>query len=168
MRRIDLDDAREVLRVAHVLRREGAALDEVEHQHARLGVGDARRDAGGVRGAARRELVLAHDAVRLVVAADPDDEFLAVVLDDEIDVGEPAAQIGRLDRVAPQGQRRGLPPGRADLPVERAAASLQPSPSLRFMRLAEPVIMRSAIMAIMATPSPATMPRPTSALASAI
>src|SRR5262249_18505028 len=36
-----VDEALQISRTAHVLRREGAALDEVEHENARLGVYDA-------------------------------------------------------------------------------------------------------------------------------
>ena len=65
------DDPLQVVSLAHVLGLEGAALDQVEHEHARLGVEHGRRDAGGMGGPARGELVPAQDVVDGDVVADP-------------------------------------------------------------------------------------------------
>jgi hypothetical protein len=54
-----VDQALEVRRIAHVLGRERASLDEIEHENARLGVHHFRAQPAKC-GAARGELVRAH------------------------------------------------------------------------------------------------------------
>ena len=116
-----------------------AALDEVEHEHARLGMDDRGRDAGRMRGAAGGELVRAHDAVHRDVAADAHDEAArrASSTTKLVLVMPPRERLAARP-AAPDRQRGGLPPRRADrrrahalrLSQGRASASrARPRPS---------------------------------------
>ena len=88
-------------RVADVGRRAGLPLDVAHDEDARLGVDDLGRDAGVEGGLARRALVEAHDLVDGDIVADADDVARTAVLDDEVDVGEAAAEALRPDGTLP-------------------------------------------------------------------
>ena len=78
--------------VAQVGLRQRRRLDPVEHQRAGLGVMDARREAGGMGGAAERELVEAQDAVLGDVVAEAHDVVAAAVAQAQVEVGDAALQ----------------------------------------------------------------------------
>ncbi len=85
-----LEDAEEILRTAHVGGGEGLGFDEIEDQRARFEIDDIGREAAFGRGAAGRELVEAHHLVDRDVVTDAHEVFLALVLDQEIGVGDSA------------------------------------------------------------------------------
>ena len=84
--------------LAHVRGAKRAALDQVQHEHARLGVQHGRRDAGGMGGAAGGQLVPAQDVVDGDVVADAHEAAALPVVDQEVGVGDAAAHRLRLGR----------------------------------------------------------------------
>jgi hypothetical protein len=97
-------DRGKACRVADILRGAGTPLDEAHDEDARLRMDDFGRDPGTMGGLTRRPLVEAHHMVDRDIVADTDDEALAGVLDQEIDIGDPAGEPHRLDRALPDGQ----------------------------------------------------------------
>ena len=160
-----VDQALEIGRVAHVLRREGAALDEIEDQRCRAL--RAPRRGPSPRSCAARLAASSFartTAVHRDVAADPHDVAAAAILDPEIVVGDAAGERLRLHRARPDRQlgdarRR---PRRAVIRRSACASPLVRQAACRGR------ISRSAMMAMNAIASPATMPRPVSALVSAM
>ena len=100
-----VDEALEVCRVAHVLRREGASLDEIEHENARLGVHHAGAQARQMRRPARGQLVRAHHPMNEDIVADPHDVAASAILDREVLVGNSAGQRQRVHTPEPDRQR---------------------------------------------------------------
>ena len=100
-----VDQPLEIGRVTHVFRREGASLDEVEYDNARLRVHHAGAEPSQMRRAARSQLVRAHHAVHEDIAADPNDVTAAAILDREVLIGNAAGQRERLHRPGPDRQR---------------------------------------------------------------
>ena len=96
-----VDQALEICRIAYVLRREGASLDEIEHENARLGVHHARAQARQMRRPARGQLVRPHHAVNRDIAADPHDVAAAAILDREVLIGDAAGERHRLHAPEP-------------------------------------------------------------------
>ena len=91
-----IDQALEIGRIAHVLRREGASLDEIEYHNARLCVHHAGGQACQMRRAARSKLVRAHHAMNRDIAADPHDVAASAILHPEVLVGNAAGERQRL------------------------------------------------------------------------
>jgi hypothetical protein len=87
-----VDEALEICRVAHVLRSEGAPLDEIEHENAGLCVHHARAKARQMRCLARSQFIGPHDAMDGNVAADPHHVAAPTILDDEVFVGDAAGE----------------------------------------------------------------------------
>ena len=79
-----VDQALEICRIAHVLGREGAPLDEIEHENAWLGVHHAGARACQMGRAARSQLVGAHDAMHEDIVPDPHDVAASAILDREV------------------------------------------------------------------------------------
>ena len=102
-----VEDAFEAGRLAHAGGVEGASVHPSHHQRPRLGVDDFRRDPGSVRRPRRGQLVHAIYPVLRNVLADTHDVALAGILDDEVDVGDPAAERLRCDLALPAGEARG-------------------------------------------------------------
>ncbi len=100
-----VDQALEVCRVAHVLRREGASLDEIEHENAGLGVHHGGAQTRQMRRPARRQLVRAHDPVHEDIVADPHDVAAAAILDREVLVGNSAGKRQRVHTPEPDRKR---------------------------------------------------------------
>ena len=100
-----VDEALEVGRVAHVFRREGAALDEIEDENPRLCVQHARAQTRQMRRAASRQLVRAYDSVHEDIVADPHDVAASAILDHEVLVGDAAGQRDGIDTSQPDRQR---------------------------------------------------------------
>ncbi len=135
----------------HVGGFEGAPLDVLEHEDAGFGMDHRRGDAGRLRRPAGRQLVEAHHAVDGNVLAHPDDEPVVPVADQEIGVGDAAAEGLGLDRPAPD--RKG---GDTTAGIVGNAHDARPRRCLMWVVPAP--IRRSAIMAMAATQRPATRP----------
>ena len=80
-----------------------AALDQVQHEHARLGVQHGGRDARGMGGAAGRQLVPAQDVVGGDVVADAHEAAALPVVDQKVGVGDAPAHGLRRHGPAPDG-----------------------------------------------------------------
>src|SRR6476646_2251822 len=113
-----VDEALEVGRVAHILRRECASLDEVEHENSGLCVHHAGAQAGQMRRLARRQLVGAHDPVNENIAPDPHDIAASSVFDRAILVGDSAGQRLRVHAAEPD-RKRGDARRRTLLPTKK-------------------------------------------------
>ena len=93
-----VDEALEVCRVAYVLRREGASLDEIEYENPWLCVHHAGAQTRQMRRPARSQLVRAHDPVNEDIVPDPHDVAASAILDREVLVGNSAGQRQRVTR----------------------------------------------------------------------
>ena len=113
-----IDQALEICRVAYVLRREGASLDEIEHENARLGVHHARAQARQMRRPARCQLVRPHHPVNRDIAADPHDVAAAAILDCEILIGDAAGERHEAPRARTRSQARRRAPMNALAPYQ--------------------------------------------------
>jgi hypothetical protein len=100
-------DAGEHRTLADLGRGQRAALDEAHDQDAGGSEHHLGRQAGGMRGAARRQLVEAHHAMQRNVVADPHDEAPAAILDQEVGIGDAALERLRRYLAAPAGQGGG-------------------------------------------------------------
>ena len=159
-----VDDGGHVFRFSYVFRLEGLALDKAQHQRPRLRVHHFRRHTGFMGGAAGGQFVEAHHLMQRDIAADTYDIFPTRVLDNEIYVGNAARQRPRIDLALPAGQTLDERLGR----LAHIEALCSPSPRRRRIWPLPAAISRSAMMAMKATDRPAIMPRPVSALVSAI
>ena len=101
-----VDEPLEVGRVADVLRREGASLDEVEHENAWLCVHHAGAQTRQMGRTARCQLVRAHHPVNEDVVPHPHDVAASAILDREVLVGNSAGQRQRVHTPGPDRQRR--------------------------------------------------------------
>ena len=86
------DEPLEVGRVADVLRREGASLDEIEHENAWLCVHHAGAQTRQMRRPARSQLIRAHDPMHEDVIPHPHDVAVSGILDREVLIGNSAGQ----------------------------------------------------------------------------
>ena len=96
-----VDQALEVRRLAYVVRREGASLDEIEHENPRLRVHHGRAQTRQMRRPARSHFVRAHHPVNENIGSDPHHVAAAAILHREVLVGNSAGQRQRIDTPEP-------------------------------------------------------------------
>lgn len=84
----EINQTIQIGRIAYVLRRQGAALDERSDQDTVLGVNHGGTKSGCVCRKAGGEFMRPDNAVHWNVAAETRDKSLAMAFDDEILVGE--------------------------------------------------------------------------------
>ena len=100
-----VNQALEIRRIAHILGREGAPLDEIEYENAWLSVHDARAQARQMGRLARSQLVGAYDAVDGNVASDAHNVAPSTIFDGEVLVGDTAGERARFNLPDPDLKR---------------------------------------------------------------
>jgi hypothetical protein len=85
-------DTFQVLLLTHFLFRKRFPFNESHDENSVCVIDNFWRDAGGVGRTRGRDLVKAHYSVNRDVFANPNDKTLALIVNDEIDVGNSATQ----------------------------------------------------------------------------
>ena len=141
----------------------GLCAEEGRDHEARLGILHLRAEAGSMGGSRGHQLAVAENVVEGIIPAEAHDMAPRPVAHKITLVADAALQRRDLDAARPAGQKAdAVFDGATDLDMSLHQLTLSR------MRLAAAEISRSAMMAMKAIESPATMPRPVSALVSAI